>query len=224
MDPDTGMREFGGPGPGESLDRRLGNGVGAPSRVSGDGRVRGHVDDHTLVAEQHSADQRLGQPKWSDDVDLQHVVEGGRRIVGKVGKGRGPELRGVVHQDVNAAETFKRERNQPLEIARRAHIGWNRKHAPAEPPNLAGYLLEGLLAPSAKGQRRALTGEGERDCSAKSARRSGDKRDLSLKRHRRSLPRRSRFRWAPAPLPVRAPGPTRPAPACELDAAPDRWR
>ena len=62
----------------------------------------------------------------TDAPSLHRIVEGRRRIVGKVGQGRWPELRGVVHQDVDPLVPIQRQRHEPIEIARRPQVDRNR--------------------------------------------------------------------------------------------------
>ena len=88
--------------------RRLARAVGAPPGVGGDGRVAGDVqhDRATALAggRGERAEDRLGQPERPEQVRGQRALQGFAVGVAEQRERRRAEVRGVVHQHVEAAE------------------------------------------------------------------------------------------------------------------------
>ena len=95
------------------------------------------VDDEAAVAQQHAADDGLRQPERTEHVGAQHILERARRRVGELRRRSRSEVRRVVDEDIDAAETLERRRGESLDVAR---VGDVREHG-----DHLGTLLAALL-------------------------------------------------------------------------------
>ena len=109
VDGDAGLRDFGGQGLADPVERRLRGPVGAPAGASEVGGAGGHVHHDAAALFDHQRHDRLADEEGRGAVDVHDppplvdlVVEDGD--VARLGVGVQAIAAGVVDQDVDAAE------------------------------------------------------------------------------------------------------------------------
>src|SRR5687767_2152227 len=109
IDPDSARAQLLGPGFGQADDRMFGGYISAKQRLRHPSPDRRRVDDRTALS--HALQRPAGHDFGADDVHLDDASKHGLDAVVVFSDGSEPFEAGVIDENVNAVETFKRRFN-----------------------------------------------------------------------------------------------------------------
>ncbi len=131
----------------------------------------------------HPRRDQLHQPERALEVDLHHLVE--LRFVEIEHRPLRDVRRGVVHQDVDAAKSLRRDVDQILDLIQSSHVARDRQSIR---PQFLRHRIERLLLPPDHDHLRALANERLRDRLPNPAARPGHNRNFIFQYHFPSIP------------------------------------